>query len=840
MNKILRFSVFLAIMLLGGNRVFAEDFTFNAVDIQNAGNKDDGFTTTNGTFTFTADKGSGKTNPTFNAANGDLRIYASSSFIVANSAGNMTKLVFNLSAHGKRRLAEITASTGTIATQAVGDETVTWTGSATEVTFSVGEKAVYGSDGADKAGQFDFASIVISAEAGEGGTGETPGPDPGPTDLQTVDNIAAFKALADGTEAILTLSNAQVLYASGNDIYVRDNSGAIDFFKTDLALTTGQVLNGSVAGKFTLYNKTPELAKTDNTNANNIKATAGTATPKTLTIAEAKNDAYICDLVKITGVKIVSREEGTYTNTYATVGDDEVMIYDRYGLVKGTTEADATYDVEGIMIVFKDAYEIYLTKDYTNGQGEVPIVDPTEEKVPYSIDFTKGQGAFTINDVTLPEGLNFVWANDTRYGMKASGYYQKAYDTESWLISPVFDLTNTTAPVLTFSHTGRYFTTPEEEATLWAKVDGGDWQQLTIPTWFTGNDWNFVDAQVDLSQFAGKKVTLGFKYISTAAAAATWEIKTLSIDEVKEAELIIQGEQEFETSTTVTIIPSNPDNEVYYTIDGTDPVDSRTAIQYTAPFTLTQTTTVKAFEEGAELYAEMTFTKKEVEVVEKTIAEINELSEDLKNVKLVLNNALVTYVDGTNIYLREGDKALMLFKTALPYTQGDVLKGSVVMDYDNYYGIHEMKDNANTETSGITVTGKETPVPTEVALPEILALNHLCDYVIMRNVKVVKEGEKNYYAEDGEGNRVQLYKGLDVSSLVGDGYLYDIEGVFNNIYQGSPEVQPINATQTVAEGIANIENIVDGDNKAYNLAGQRVSASHKGIVIINGKKVVNK
>ncbi len=838
MKQLLRLFTLLTIFFVGGTNVFAGDFTFNATDIQNVGNKDAGNTATNGTFTFTAVKNDGSTNPAFNANGGDVRLYAKNTFTINNSAGNMTKIVFTISAQGKRRLTEVTASTGTIATQAAGDETVTWTGNAAEVTFTVGEKAVYGSDGGEKAGQFDFSSLVITADAGEGGSGETP-PGPGP-DLQTVNNIAAFKALANNTEAILKLNNAQVLYASGNDIYVRDNSGAIDFFKTGLEMTTGQILNGSVTGKYTLYNNTPELVKTDNTNAEKITATAGTSTPKTLTIAQAKDNAYVCDFVKITGAKIESRQEGNKTNIYAIVGDDEIQVYDKFNLLKGTVDDNATYDVEGILILYNEVYEIYPTKDYTNGGGEVPpIIDPTEEvKVPYSIDFTKGQEPFTINDVVLPEGLSFIWANSSSYGMKASGYYQKAYATESWLISPVFDMTSTTAPVLKFSHTGRYFTNMEEEATLWAKVEGGEWEQLSIPTWFTNNDWNFVDAQVDLSKYVGKKITLGFKYTSKEAGAATWEIKTLSIDEVKEPELVIQGEQEFETSTTVTIVPSNPDNEVYYTIDGSDPVSSSTAIQYTKPFTLTQTTTVKAFEEGAELYAEMTFTKKEVQLEEKTIADINEMTEKMKNVKLVLNNALVTYVDGTNIYLRENGKALMFFKTALSFTVGDVLKGSVIMDYDNYYGIHEMKDNDATSAEGITVVGKETPVPTEVSIPDVIALNHICDYIVLKSVKVVKDGN-NYFAVDNAENKVQLYKGLDVSSFADDGKLYDVEGVFNNIYKNAPEVQPIDVTEAVSEGIANIVTI-NANAKVYNLAGQRVADSYKGVVIVNGKKFIVK
>ena len=838
MKQLLRLFTLLTVFFVGGTNVFAGDFNFNAEDIQNVGNKDAGNTAINGTFTFTAVKNDGSTNPAFNANGGDVRLYAKNTFTITNSAGNMTKIVFTISAQGKRRLTEVTASTGSIATQAVGDETVTWTGNAAEVTFTVGEKAVYGSDGGEKAGQFDFSSLVITADAGEGGSGETP-PGPGP-DLQTVDNIGAFKALANNTEAILKLNNAQVLYASENDIYVRDNSGAIDFYKTGLALTTGQILNGSVTGKYTLYNNTPELAKTENTNADKITATAGTATPKTLTIAQAKDNAYVCDFIKITGAKIESRQEGNKTNIYAVVGDDDIQIYDKFNLLKGTADENATYDVEGILILYNEVYEIYPTKDYTNGGGEVPpIIDPTEEvKVPYSIDFTKGQEPFTINDVVLPEGLSFIWANSSSYGMKASGYYQKAYATESWLISPVFDMTSTTAPVLKFSHTGRYFTNMEEEATLWAKVEGGEWEQLSIPTWFTNNDWNFVDAQVDLSKYAGKKITLGFKYTSKEAGAATWEIKTLSIDEVKEPELVIQGEQEFDTSTTVTIVPSNPDNEVYYTIDGSDPVSSSTAIQYTKPFTLTQTTTVKAFEEGAELYAEMTFTKKEVQLEEKTIADINEMTEDTKNVKLVLNNALVTYVDGTNIYLRENGKALMFFKTALPFTAGDVLKGFVIMDYDNYYGIHEMKDNDATSAEGISVVGKETPVPTEVTIPDVIALNHICDYIVLKSVKVVKDGN-NYFAVDDAENKVQLYKGLDVSSFADDGKLYDVEGVFNNIYKNAPEVQPIDVTEAVSEGIANI--VTNNANaKVYNLAGQRVADSYKGVVIVNGKKFIVK
>jgi len=143
------------------------DYQILVTDIQNVGIKEAGNTATNGTFTFTAVKNDGSTNPAFSTTGKDLRLYGKNTLTITNSAVNMTKIVFNISNQGKRRLAEVTASTGTIVTQAFGDETVTWTGNAAEVSFTVGERALYGSDGESKAGQFCFTSIVIEVNTGD-------------------------------------------------------------------------------------------------------------------------------------------------------------------------------------------------------------------------------------------------------------------------------------------------------------------------------------------------------------------------------------------------------------------------------------------------------------------------------------------------------------------------------------------------------------------------------------------------------------------------------------------------------------------------------------------------
>ena len=115
-----------------------------------------------GAFTFTA--GGSGTSAAYNATGKDARYYTGNTLTISAET-EMTKIVFNISAQGKKRLAPITASTGTIATQASGDTKVTWTGSATSVTFTVGAKADYGTE-PDKAGQLDFTSVDITAGGG--------------------------------------------------------------------------------------------------------------------------------------------------------------------------------------------------------------------------------------------------------------------------------------------------------------------------------------------------------------------------------------------------------------------------------------------------------------------------------------------------------------------------------------------------------------------------------------------------------------------------------------------------------------------------------------------------
>ena len=131
----------------------------------------------------------------------------------------------------------------------------------------------------------------------------------------------------------------------------------------------------------------------------------------------------------------------------------------------------------------------------------------------------------------LPDGVNYVWKFDSKYGMKASAYINKAnYATESWLISPTIDLTGVTTATLTFDHAAKFFSNAAEELTVWVKAAGEEYQQVAVPNYPSGSDWAYISSgDIDLTAFAGKMIQVAFKYVSTASAAATWEIKNVVI-----------------------------------------------------------------------------------------------------------------------------------------------------------------------------------------------------------------------------------------------------------------------------------------------------------------------
>ena len=181
----------------------------------------------------------------------------------------------------------------------------------------------------------------------------------------TAANIAAFKALEDGTVAELTLTDAVVTFVNGKDMYVTDATGSIDFYNCNLSYTAGQKLNGKIKVKYTVYKSTPEAIEPSE---NNLTATDGEATPQEVAVSSV-DISKVCDYVKISGkVKVLEETSGdkTFTNYYiADESDNKVMIYRKWKSLDGTDVTtlndgdEAT--ITGIVVPFNDTVEIAVT-----------------------------------------------------------------------------------------------------------------------------------------------------------------------------------------------------------------------------------------------------------------------------------------------------------------------------------------------------------------------------------------------------------------------------------------------------------------------------------------------
>ena len=280
----------------------------------------------------------------YNTKAAQYRIYKSATFTVSSTVGNITKVVITCTANGSAKHGP-GCFTGDNYTASTGKEG-TWSGNAASLTLTASNNQVRATK----------VEVTIGGETG----GETPTP---PAEETTkAENIAAFKALGSGTTAILTLTNAQVVYkneyttksgATNTEYYVRDASGAIQFFNTGLDLKVNQILNGTVEVKYSPYNDMPEAAKSTNTSAEKLTITDGeAAVPTKVTVADLATDKYLCDLVTVENVNITTEEEGTHTNNYLVSGDDKVMIYDKFKTNVTISEGEG-YDVTGVLVTAK-------------------------------------------------------------------------------------------------------------------------------------------------------------------------------------------------------------------------------------------------------------------------------------------------------------------------------------------------------------------------------------------------------------------------------------------------------------------------------------------------------
>lgn len=162
----------------------------------------------------------------------------------------------------------------------------------------------------------------------------------------------------------------------------------------------------------------------------------------------------------------------------------------------------------------------------TNNTGETIIL---------SSEFKSDMGGFTTQNVSGEQ----MWALNSSGYVMMTGYVSSVNNAnEDWLISPEIDLSTVTSAHLSFDHVTRYFANLSAEATVWISTNyvtdslpaTAIWTQITTKTFSDPGSWTFVGSDdISLNAYAGQKVRIAFKYISTSAKAGTWELKNFVV-----------------------------------------------------------------------------------------------------------------------------------------------------------------------------------------------------------------------------------------------------------------------------------------------------------------------
>ena len=208
-----------------------------------------------------------------------------------------------------------------------------------------------------------------------------------------------------------------------------------------------------------------------------------------------------------------------------------------------------------------------------------------------------------------------------------------------------------------------------------------------------------------------------------------------------------------------------------------------------------------------------------------------EVYSKAKNDEVALNDVVVTYANGKNVWIKDATASLLIFLPAAgEWKAGDVLSG-VAGVVDIYNGVTEVKPSAG-QVAAVTVTAGEAPAPEE--LTEVLA-SDVNKYIIVKGIAV--EGE----FVDGTASNININIGNQAIVLRNNfknaykfeaGKTYDITAVVT-MYNSAVQLYFISADE--AQGIENVvltekaqKVVVDGvvyivrDNKMYTIQGTQV------------------
>lgn len=428
-----------------------------------------------------------------------------------------------------------------------------------------------------------------------------------------------------------------------------------------------------------------------------------------------------------------------------------------------------------------------------------PQPQPDEKATIFSELFNVGQGDFTIDNKVMNDPLTYVWSFDEKRSLiKASAFVGgQKLAAESWLVSPVIDLTQAKETELSFNEAGNFFGGLDNfkaACTLKVKEEGGEWTDLAYNVAADGQSWTSGIATANLAAYDGKKIQLAFAYTSNTEFAGTWQIKELYVKAktdkapvVIEAPVFTPQQGTYMDKVSVSIAAAEG-LKIYYTLDGSEPTTASTL--YEAAFDLTETTTVMAIavdaEGNASPVAKAMYTIKATPVAPENGALFN-FNENKWNLPVSSSEETFPITE-----VKEGD-------VTLTFTDGST-PTRMWSDFSN--GLLQIRMYKNGGSMTVTPAADQKVVKVEFDATKLDV--------------TASEGKLAEKVWTGEAATVTFTA------------------------NATSNINYIIVTLSKQSGIEGVEAGEQTEKVIYTIDGRRVQKAEKGVYVINGKKVVVK
>lgn len=218
-----------------------------------------------------------------------------------------------------------------------------------------------------------------------------------------------------------------------------------------------------------------------------------------------------------TSLELIDAETGDRINK-----NNLVVRNSGYSKFANEVVPQGVFDITGIFTRYNNTWQIVIRS--TDDLKSVVLAYLSEP-------FDASQGNFTIDNIKLADGVEFVWKwASAAYGMKASGYVNGSkQELQSRLKSPAIDLKSAKSAKLMFDQAINFASDMKQECKVQISTDGKTWTDLDVQGYPTENSWTFVSSTADLTKYCGKTIYIGFLYSSSPTSAPTWEVKNFAV-----------------------------------------------------------------------------------------------------------------------------------------------------------------------------------------------------------------------------------------------------------------------------------------------------------------------